>query len=976
MTAMLIISLLSLQAAQDLLKPDSLGKTGYWATFGGEWRAETGALLQTKPGYDIGATTRRRTPAKPYRISLTFQTRGDYVGAGVLFNCRDRKGIAHSMMVRVDNDTLLCGYFDDAATFVPTATPGVATKPGAHTLSVVVDNEKMRYNAIFDGQRLVTNGTLEYAGGYIGITSSGGAHAFTGLTLREATKAELSGLKSSKMPQPIGIAVGRYHAYVLTRAAEPIQVFNQDRFLVRKIGKGLSSPRRIQVVDAAGKDSLLIDCDAELVRLDPFTGRIGSRWKKPAAAIAGAPLGAAQYAWVTSDKQVVVQDLTTGSMSAHPAPELNKPTCAAVSADGRTLYVADSDIGKGKFETHVYGVSDSVITFKRSFSSWLDPRSMATLPSGNLVYVGGLGYYESGGCVRILSDDGRRVANASLFAFGTMSRRGAVAAGQGHIWVTDPDADCVYVLGEDLKEADPIVTHNDDFTTIRWSGPMMEEEGGEMEIGTDLKDENRYNRYTPKRIGDGWESHISGLRPNTRYFYRFAPASDLLADERESRVHTLVTPPAHGKRQAVEVRIVIAIYLKTFADGKNHWTIPEAGALDKVKREFEKGRLFYWRNSRCRFHTKLAKFVVIPDTEAVVNGGWMEPAQARRDLAPILAADGEKLSDYDSFVTVWADPGFRAEGSDELGAVGGGGLTPYGYSTFGISGRLAWLFVHEYNHQIDAFYDRAGSVKYWLNHPEATIHPGRYGQHFDCNAFINRNWRDDEYFTNSNFGRIILYDDRDEDGLPDDDVSLPMDDKRFGSDAGRKDTDADGLDDLAEFMAGTFSASNPRLVDSDGDGLADGKDPFPLYSAPNSVPMDRAIPLTSPNALYPAGSDPSPSPSFDHGSAELSWSAQGLGLLIRHHSTPPPVVEFDVDWNNDGWFTGADNRSFRFDTSKVGESVVGDDVTLTRLFIPAKDLGASELRAGHRFGIRLRVSGGATAVSPFDPWSLFEMELR
>jgi hypothetical protein len=298
-------------------------------------------------------------------------------------------------------------------------------------------------------------------------------------------------------------------------------------------------------------------------------------------------------------------------------------------------------------------------------------------------------------------------------------------------------------------------------------------------------------------------------------------------------------------------------------------------------------------------------------------------------------------------------------------------LTPYGYSTFGINGRLAWLLTHEYNHQVDAFYDRSGSVKYWLNHPEFTVHPGRFGQHFDCNAFILREWRDDEYFTNE-FGKIILYDDKDGDGMPDEDATLPMDEKRFGSDPKKKNTDGDWLDDLGEFMAGIFSATDPTDPKS-----------VRLYSCDPVIlqtPMERPIELRSPNTVFPPGSDPSKAPAGSLGTVGITWSSGGLDLTFQLADSKPFRGQIDFDMDNDGWFTGHDNFEFGFDTANSSVRPPGASLTSSGssfvFHIPASSLGVDTLQDGHMFGLRLRVEQDGKAVSAFDPWTLEPFYLR
>ncbi|MFQ3611767.1 MAG: hypothetical protein SNJ72_09785, partial [Fimbriimonadales bacterium] len=82
------------------------------------------------------------------------------------------------------------------------------------------------------------------------------------------------------------------------------------------------------------------------------------------------------------------------------------------------------------------------------------------------------------------------------------------------------------------------------------------------------------------------------------------------------------------------------------------------------------------------------------------------------------------------------------------------------------------------------------------------------------------------------------------DGFPDDDPRLPLDEKRFGSDPRRARTDGQ-TPDLQKVMLSTWAPAplqntfvkpkpqhrlpNPRHPDSDGDGLPDLYDPYPLY---------------------------------------------------------------------------------------------------------------------------------------------------
>jgi hypothetical protein len=99
--------------------------------------------------------------------------------------------------------------------------------------------------------------------------------------------------------------------------------------------------------------------------------------------------------------------------------------------------------------------------------------------------------------------------------------------------------------------------------------------------------------------------------------------------------------------------------------------------------------------------------------------------------------------------------------------------------------------AHEWGHQLDDFFQKSGFDDWWSNHPDGTLHIGRYGEHWDCNAFLCRR-ADKMNWLRLRYGTPRLVDDRDEDGLADDDPTLPLDERRFGSDSWEPDSDLDG----------------------------------------------------------------------------------------------------------------------------------------------------------------------------------------
>lgn len=185
-----------------------------------------------------------------------------------------------------------------------------------------------------------------------------------------------------------------------------------------------------------------------------------------------------------------------------------------------------------------------------------------------------------------------------------------------------------------------------------------------------------------------------------------------------------------------------------------------------------------------------------------------------------------------------------------------------GRSQFLGGGDTAWLACHEFHHDLESHsafsFSNREDDRIVFNHPEprkretrpdGTVYEnawntaGRHGEHWDVMAFWDRTLTDAQWLR-FYFGETITVEDKDEDGFPDDDPRLPLDEKRFGSSPRKKATDG-RLGDLQKVMLSTWAPAclqfsfnkppfqafrpSPTNPDSDGDGLTDEVDPAPLY---------------------------------------------------------------------------------------------------------------------------------------------------
>ena len=249
-------------------------------------------------------------------------------------------------------------------------------------------------------------------------------------------------------------------------------------------------------------------------------------------------------------------------------------------------------------------------------------------------------------------------------------------------------------------------------------------------------------------------------------------------------------------------------------------------------------RAFFFRSTGARLDVHL-DFLILEGATPVEGRPGMNAA------AEDLERRGVLFLDEDAIHVVTGEKGRNLSGhlfpKGMVGSMGSDANAFYPGTDPETDYRACWTLVHEFQHTLMIFSQRSPEGPCMLSGhflDDIPLPPGLpalsgpfyAGEHEVLERFHGygslptplRAWME----TN----------DRDGDGLPDEDARLPMDEARFGSDPTRADTDGDGLNDLEEFRAGIYGGTDPRRPDTDGDGLPDGIDPYPLSDFSGVIP--------------------------------------------------------------------------------------------------------------------------------------------
>lgn len=635
------------------------------------------------------------------------------------------------------------------------------------------------------------------------------------------------------------------------------------------------------------------------------------------------------------------------------------------------------------------------------------------------------GLNRNNGIVHVYNPDGSRLLNAQdqpvTFGGGVYGRfRGpsAIAIRDDTIAIADAGNDRVVVMKTDFAtmRRPEVVDIGTDRATIRWTS--LGEGAGSVVyralvspqdslLPKDQQPSTDVKRLDLAYHGTKHEAVLTGLRPATAYRFRVSePGVTIIPTGSFGREYQFATDPPLGRVTFVRLPMFVLVHANVINWGENGKPAdaPEPppvtrADLDKVREEIEKAAIFNWCNSRMKLWMDNEIHWVFDFRDATPEKGRQSGTYTPgpgvdegADFTRILAQMGKKGTDYAGFVGIqmirnWDPQKHQFRFQPSGGGTYGADLTGYGQSRFLNGGDTAWLYVHEVGHQIDSFYGESGYDEFLFNHfaPLPGMAAGRFGEHYDGNAWIMRVFPN-EWYTRCMFGNLASAEDKDNDGIPDDEPSVPLDEARFGSDPNKVDTDDDGLSDMGEVLASTwcwemlqsgtsnsravYLEPNPRDTDTDDDGYLDGQDPYPLYPMPNLLhqrtpTLDGNLADGEWTSFGHVRIDPTQG-TFE-GDVYLAWDS---GNLYFGFTFPQwlPRFYFQVDAQNDGWYVNNGNYQVSVALDADGNASLADFVINNSILskehtwpwndkesVPKEDIKVTGKKAGGAYHVEVAI---------------------
>jgi len=908
------------------------GGTGapVWSITKGFWQIEGAAYFQKSVDYDCGALLDLYLDSS-FEMAVDCNVVDGEPGAGFFFHSMGKGSTEFSHMCRFESDrTMLLGYFMSGGY---EATRSVRMAPqqfeGAwHRLLVKIDLDRDSYTVSLDGNWVATE-PLVFRAGYCGLQSSGGKIQFDNFTLVK--------LPMQKKP----LALNWVHQFIID-ADKQIIAPNPSRGVVQRInwqgnavaalgvpvGERGQMDRPVSVAQFRTGDYVV--CDAGLHRIHVFDKK--GNWKN-SAGYAGPGTGQlshpqdvclddADHIYIadSENNRIAVWDRLLQFQKCFGNDRLAQP--AAVAWHEGKLYVLNSGLNRVE-----------IYTAENGRTVWLSGFDYGVGQGRDILAVEDKIYVSVGNAVRLFDAFGNRKTEFIGESISGVMPFGLALDQEHQVCIADFKNSRILIEDAELSDPRPIVS-------------FPSKTSAKIEMFT-AKEEKVAIRVTSgetpvseKTSSSGYKHpfDLSDLTPSTTYHYQFQPTIRTIPpQEGFSKKYAFITPPAEGKTHFWRLPLATIIFTNVLDTAAARPSWPEMPNLPKlelirIKSEILDGVRFYWVNSGMNLF--LDNEVIVVDEklyrhEIFGSDWWYPPLESR--IEKVMMDAGKQLADYVGILYLGCVRDYNEKtGEFELRGRGGGFTAGFGANNrYGISywevtranhnSQNNWLMVHEFHHQLDELFMHSGYPEYWFCHFSPTVNTADdFGEHFDGNAWILRNWPEANWY-DLKFGNRMFSDDEDMDGIPDDDPALPLDEKRLQSSSRFTDSDGDGMTDLEEVVSTNWivegcgenyggAALFPNLLnpDTDSDGKLDSEDTYPLY------PFQPKIFSSEPHARPEHSGELAGSNFFArlvdnriHSTVYASWDTSRLWFQFEIDRLAPIKLMVDADAN--GWFIGRDN---------------------------------------------------------------------
>jgi hypothetical protein len=721
---------------------------------------------------------------------------------------------------------------------------------------------------------------------------------------------------------------------------------------VRRIGEGLNSPRglafdqvgRLYVADSGSHRVLVFDRGGALLRTIGGEGSGDGQFRSPFDVLVD-DRGNLIVADTFNNRLQIFDaegrhQRTFGTLGDQPG-QFREPAGLAFSSG--LLYVAGG--WNGRVDVFAYDSRALTLTHVRSLQGFWVCGDVAVLTDGSMVAVD-----RNNGWVGRWDKDANEVKRFTGGSYGLFRHPSAVVqTPTGELAIADTGNDRVLFLDTNFTDVSrPLLARmTSSFATVEWR-TAPEDESPKLALFRRAAKHNGEHAFQREVTAVGKQgaalASVGNLEPGSGYIVR--PTSALVrsiggsVEAGRLRPLAFATQPREGEKTILNLPIAVIVRTDIWnpegSGGRTDRGAPPGESyLEYVRKEFEDARLFYFVNSHCRVNLEYDWYIY---TEPLTTN-QERPLNANED--EILKTKGKVRRDYVALVVVDVERRFdptrnayylQGSGGGTWGAHWNGMNKPAdpAHCSFLGGSDLAWLMTHEFHHALDSMFEQSGYEEYPFNHfgdYRVGGYNGPFGEHWDGNAYILRVWPEQAWFY-CLFGYVSTTRDRDNDGVPDDDPSLPIDERRWGSDPARVSTAGDGISDLGRLMFSNWvpatleSVNNahvdlirpdPRRTDQSGLGTPDAAKKEPC------IPWLEEIPSGSPDLSKSLEDEPAWSAQRGRfrreqfeGRAYMTWDETGLYLALSFSERP---LEFQIttDFTGDGFFAGQDNYVLTID---------------------------------------------------------------